>query len=310
MERELWQSLYAVTRCLDKPWGRWRYSTSDILGVYFWAVVHEEATSWAVDPENWFEDLRPALLPDQSTMSRRLRHDDVRQLMCEVEEYWLALFAVATYWIRVVDAKPLLVGGCSKDADAAFGRAVGGFARGYKFYAVWGGGPLPVAWALAPMNVNERTMARHLIPTLPGSGYLLGDAEYDANDLYDLAAAAGYQLVAPKQRPKTRSGAKTGLGHRPHSPHRLRGLELLERPFGRDLFRFRRQIERDFGNATSFGGGLAPLPAWVRRFPRVLNWVHAKLLINAARWIRKHPRRQMHNVVAPWARGDRPSGAR
>jgi len=30
------------------------------------------------------------------------------------------------------------------------------------------------------MNVSEKTMARRLIPTLPGGGYLLGDAEYDA----------------------------------------------------------------------------------------------------------------------------------
>jgi hypothetical protein len=31
------------------------------------------------------------------------------------------------------------------------------------------------------------------------------------------------------------------------------------------------------------------LPPWVRRFPRVRNWVNAKLLINAARWFRNHP---------------------
>ena len=47
--------------------------------------------------------------------------------------------------------------------------------------------------------------------------------------------------------------------------------------------------ERDFGNLVSFGGGLACLPAWVRRFPRVRNWTNAKLLVNAARWFRNHP---------------------
>ena len=160
--------------------------------------------------------------------------------------------------------------------------------KGYKFYAVWAGGPLPLAWALAPMSYSERTMARRLIPTLMGSGYLLGDSEYDCNDLYELAAAADHQLLARK-RQKHR-----GLGHRRQSPHRLRGLELLKDTFGKTLYRFRRQIERDFGNLVSFGGGLAPLPAWVRRFPRVRNWLHAKLLINAARWFHAHPHMTAH----------------
>ncbi len=63
----------------------------------------------------------------------------------------------------------------------------------------------------------------------------------------------------------------------------------MKTEFGKKLYRFRRQIERDFGNLFSFGGGLTRLPPWVRRFPRVRNWVNAKLLINAARWFRNHP---------------------
>ncbi len=45
----------------------------------------------------------------------------------------------------------------------------------------------------------------------------------------------------------------------------------------------RRQIERFFGNLTSFAGGLAPLPAWVRTLSRVERWVRAKLAFNAVR---------------------------
>jgi hypothetical protein len=91
-------------------------------------------------------------------------------------------------------------------------------------------------------------------PSLPGSGYLLGDAEYDSNALYDLAHQADHQLLAPK-RQKHR-----GVGHRPQSPHRLRSIELMKRPFGKRLHGFRRQIEREFGTLTNFGGGLAGLP--------------------------------------------------
>ena len=133
------------------------------------------------------------------------------------------------------------------------------------------------------MSDSERTMAKWLIPSLPGSGYLLGDSEYDSNELYDLAAEADHQLQARKRQKHRR------LGHRRQSPHRLPSIELMASAFGKTLYRFRRQIERDFGNLVSFGGGLASLPAWVRRFPRVRNWLHTKLLINAARWFYNHP---------------------
>lgn len=283
MERELWKSLYAMLRLLDKDFGGWKYSAADVTAVYFWAVVHDRPMSWAARAENWAEDLRPRHFPSQSTLSRRMRTADVQRLMSEVEATWLSLSGVCGWWLAVIDAKGLPISGISKDADVGYGRCAGGKAKGYKFYAVWGGGPLPWAWALGPMNKNEKTVARDLIPDLPGSGYLLGDAEYDANPLYELAHAADYQLLARKRQPHSK-----GLGHQRHSPHRLRSIELLKRPFGRAVYRFRRQIERDFGGCTCFGGGLGPLPAWVRRFPRVRNWVHAKLLVNAVRWFQLH----------------------
>jgi hypothetical protein len=282
MERELWTLLYAVAARLDNGVGKWLYSTSDIVMVYFWAALHDRPMRWATCKANWPDDLRPGRLPSQSTLSRRMRCDDACQLMGEIEAMWLVLAGVAGYWLRVIDGKPLTVSPVSKDIDAAFGRGAGGQQRGYKLFAVWGGGPLPISWALAPMNKNEKTMARELISTLPGGGYLVGDAEYDAAPLFDLAHEAGVQLMTPKVKGK-------GLGHRRQSPNRLRSIELMQRPFGKGLFRFRRQIERDFGELTSFGGGLMCLPPWVRRFHRVRHWVHAKLLINAARWFTIHP---------------------
>ena len=283
MERELWKLLYATATRLDKQWGDWKFSAADILGVYFWAVVHDRPMSWAVSKVHWWEDLRPRCLPSQATLSRRMRRDETQRLMIETEQTWLALTAASCYWLRMIDGKPLVVSGVTKDQDAGYGRGAGGMQKGYKLHAVWARGPLPLAWGLARMNTSEKVMARYLIPALPGSGYLLADAEYDSNALYDLAHQAGHQLLAPK-RQKHR-----GVGHRPQSPHRLRSIELMKRPFGKQVHRCRRQIEREFGTLTNFGGGLACLPAWVRRFPRVRNWVHAKLLINAARWFRNHP---------------------
>jgi len=212
-----------------------------------------------------------------------MRRSDAEQLMTEIEHTWVAMAGVCQFLIRMIDGKPLAVSGVTKDKDAGYGRGAGGMQKGYKLHAVWATGPLPVAWGLAPMNRSEKTMARQLIPSLPGGGYLLADAEFDCNALYDLAHDAGHQLIAPKRQ------KKHGLGHRPQSPYRLRSIELMKHRFGKTLYRFRRQIERDFGNLVSFGGGLTCLPAWARRFTRVRNWVQAKLLVNAARWFRNHP---------------------
>ena len=129
------------------------------------------------------------------------------------------------------------------------------------------------------MNINEDKVDEEMIPDLDGGGYLLGDGEYDANAVFDAAGAAGYQLLAPREQPEA------GLGHRYQSPYRLRCIELMKTSFGRGLYALRRGIERAFGNLTSFGGGLSPLPAWVRHLERVWQWVTAKLLINAMRII-------------------------
>ena len=162
-----------------------------------------------------------------------------------------------------------------------YGRGAGGFQKGYKLHAIWGRGPMPTAWALAPMNVSEKSMALQLIPSLPGGGYLLGDQQYDANYLYDLAEKEGFQLLAKK----TSSRGRGGLGHRRQSPGRLRSIELLKTPFGREVYKKRNAIERSFGTMTCFGGGLGPLPSWVRRFTRVRNWVQTKILITGTRWL-------------------------
>ena len=86
MERELWQAMYLLATNLDKRWGRWKYSTAEIVAVYFWAVLHDRPTSWAAQPAEWPVDLRPEPLPPQSTLSRRLQHADAVELMTAVEQ--------------------------------------------------------------------------------------------------------------------------------------------------------------------------------------------------------------------------------
>ena len=128
------------------------------------------------------------------------------------------------------------------------------------------------------MNGNEKGLAKDLVGQLSYGGYLLADGNYDASYVYDAAFTQGYQMVAP-----FRKGKEPGSGKHYQSPHRLRSIEIMRSNFGEVLYRARTAIERSFGNATSFSGGLGPLPAWIRGLERVRTWVWAKLLINAIR---------------------------
>jgi len=277
MERERWERLYALAHRLGKGLGGGcKYDAAVIVGVFLWAVVHDRPISWACELRNWPSELAYRGLPSQSTMSRRLRGASVQRLLSLVEDHFKSQLPLDGP--KFIDAKPLVVSGVTKDPEAKSGYGARGYAKGYKLYAVWGAGSIPYAREVHSINNSEKQVARSLISQLQGSGRLVGDSAYDATPLYDLAASVNHQLMACRH--SCRGG---GWGHRPQSPHRLRGVALLETEEGQDLMRQRLAIERAFGNCTSFGGGLTPLPPWVRRLHRVRLWVQAKLLVNAIR---------------------------
>lgn len=263
MERERWERVYRLLQQLDKRQARGIFKDAVILAVYFWAVVHDRPVSWACQPSHWPPEWRWRL-PSQSTMSRRLKTRDVQMLLEALGVDFSVAGKDTDSWIKMVDAKPLAVGGHSKDPDARWGRGVRSWLKGFKLFAIWGRGQMPFTWRVGAMNASEQSMAQQMIPDLQGrGGYLLGDKLYDINKLYDAAQAVGHQLVAPRKNPQA------GLGHRKHSSARLRAMDLLRGTFGRALYHERERIERNFGGLTNFGGGLAPLPNWVRRLPRV-----------------------------------------
>jgi hypothetical protein len=279
MERELWPRLYHLVmevgpalRLSDVT-----YQPHIIVLVWLWAALHDRPVNWACDEKNWATTrLRPATLPDPSTLSRRLRRVDTAMLMRAVVDR--VRQEGDPHLVAVIDAKPLPVGGASEDPEARWGRGAGGtWAKGYTLYAIWGSRPVPETYRVQTMNTSEDKVALDMIPELTGSGDLLGDGEDDATAVFDAAGAAGDPLLAPRKEPEA------GLGHRPQSPFRLRCIELMRSAFGRGISRLRRGIERTFGTLTSFGSGLAPLPAWVRHLERVWLGVSAKLLINGVR---------------------------
>lgn len=289
MEREHWSELSQAVCDVAARWpresARLTHPTARVVRVHLWSVLHDRPTCWACDARNWDARTRPAALPDQSTMSRRKRTNAFERFMRAVGARLAGRPSPAL--VKRVDGKALPVAAHSTDRDARWGRGAGQAANGYKLHAIWSDRPMPEQWALTPMNVCERRVARRMVKRLGGGGggYLLADAYYDDSALHDLAAAANHQLVAPRRA----SSRGTGLGHCYQSRYRLRCIDMTEPPghvgngFGPSLRDDRRQIERDFGNLCGFGGGLAGLPAWARRIWRVRAWVHAKLLINAAR---------------------------
>ena len=301
MEREHWSELSKAISAVQATWRetrRFKHPTALIVRVHLWAVLHDRPISWACRQENWDGRRRPQSLPDQSTMSRRTRgaHCKGFEAFLDAVAAWMNRQTSQHEPMRLLkwmDGKALPVAAHSKDPDARWGRGAGQQSNGYKLHMIRSGLPMPNQWALTPLDIDERHMARRMIKRLQGTGYLLRDGLYDSSDLFDRSAAVNHQMAGPRKMPGT------GLGHCYQSPHRIRAINMMEspagiNPFGRQLYRGRLQAERDFGNLVCFGGGLQCLPPWVRRIWRVRNWVYGKLLINAARVRLLRQRRVIH----------------
>jgi DDE family transposase len=256
------------------------HPTARIVRVHLWATLHDRPTTWGCRRRNWTGKTCPEKLPNQSTMSRRMRRQDFqcflaamgRRLNGKPQERLL----------KIIDGKPLELPNHSGDPDAKWGRGVSRLSVGYKLHLIHSGNPMPDAFAVTALDVCEKQMAGRMIKRVKGCGYLLADGHYDASWLHDVCNHHDHVLVSPRAKPGT------GIGHHYQSPQRQRSIQLLEPPagineFGPSLYRHRTEIERQFSRMICFGGGLAALPSWVRRIWRVRNWVWAKLLIAAAR---------------------------
>lgn len=278
MERELWPVLYHVVRDVGRQVHQAgvTYQPWVIALVVLWSALHDRPRNWACQEKNWSgTKLRPIQLPSPSVVSRRADSVGMGVFWRMVEE---ALRSSDCHeLLSIVDGKPLFVGGCSKDPDARWGYGAGVHGKGYKLHVIWSHHPMPETWELTALNRSEAVVAQEMLPHAEEGGYLLADGNYDTEPMHEAGARRGYQLIAQNRR------ANAGHGHRRLSPIRARGIVLRNSSFGEEWLAHRGDIERFFGQASSFAAGLSPLPAWVRRTKRVRTWVWSKLLINAAR---------------------------
>jgi hypothetical protein len=227
MEGQLWKAIVMVLAQLDKRRKRTveDYGDVQIVQIFYWAVIHDRPICWACQRKNWPVHLRRQALPSDTTMSRRLRTPSVLMLLNALEQRVTKPNTEGgLYWM--IDGKPLMISGCSKDRQAGYGRAARCKAKGYKLHAIVAPDGGLALWRVAPMNKDERVMAERMLKTSDIRGYVVADANYDSNRLHKVCDARGnQQLVTPR-----RYGPGKKVGHRAQSPGRLRSIALLENP--------------------------------------------------------------------------------
>lgn len=281
MERQLWKTIVRVLNEVDKSLfnPQAKYSPKEIVQVYMWAVIHDRPVSWACRLSNWPPHEHKRQWPSNATMSRRLRSPAVESLLKAVEQRVVRPQGNGNL-MWMIDGKPLTISGCSKDRQAGYGRAAAGKAKGYKIHAIVGSDGSVADWRVAPMNKDERVMARRMMTNVELQGYVVADSNYDSNPLHQQFDKRGnMQLISPR-----RYGKGRGHGHRKQTAGRMRSKHILEDPFpefGEALMKQRNEVERFFGNLSNWGGGLTHLPPWARTHRRVHRWIQAKLILNA-----------------------------
>ena len=286
MDRKLWALVYSLVMGIDHPNSSttWiSYSDRIIVLVELWAHAYDQSILWATSADNWrWPELMPAMMPHQTTMSRRLRTASVAALRDAIYSELRSIRPGDRGWLRQIDGRPLTINGFSKDPDARWGYAAKAQAKGYKFHSIWDAGLVPAAWEVRSMNVAEPVVAVGLVQSLSegATGYLLGDSSYDSNPLHAVTSERSLQLVAPPKK------KERGLGHRRHEPSRLRSLHLVKTTFGEALYMQRTKIERNLGHLVTNPVGLDRLPWHVRRQKRVHRFVESKLILEGCyRWL-------------------------
>jgi transposase len=150
--------------------------------------------------------------------------------------------AVKSYSQRSLDNKT-----GKSDSEARVGRARRGFILGYKVHAACcTDSELPLAFMVAPCNMNEKLFAKPLLEKLKRYGLnfkaVLADAQYNSFKVREDVRLFGAEPVIPYRRSsKLKNGLKVGKDFITH------GVKRLVK-----LFRKRVSVERMFGRAKEW----------------------------------------------------------
>lgn len=278
MSSQLWKAVYRsirmVNRSIPKEGRRPEFADTLIVAMYLWAVGHDRPLSWAADRSNYTRVFRPRRLPSRSQFCRRIKTARCQRLLDEANARLVGVEEDPLPSVRLLDGRAFPVGPHTTDADAKVGYACG-YLKGYKLHALAVEDGRFTHFRITSLNESEKTLARELIEEAGLKGIVLADQGYDSGPLYDFAMERGTLLFTPLF-------PNAGGGHRPQSETRLLAKRIWDHG-GEILYARRNAIERHFGQLSSFGGGLAPLPAWVRTLERVRRWIAAKIMIYHAR---------------------------
>lgn len=293
MERSTWRVVTAALKKLPRRCSRGQqYSSKAVLAVLLWAALHDRSILWACRRHHWPVQAWRRRLPDQSTMSRRLREPEILADLSTLLEIIQDRFDPGNVddgdasLVRV-DGKPLAINMYSADPDARKGWGAGEVQRGYKFHGLVANAKKLLGYDVEPMNTPEAEVAERLLDDaarrgrLPQAAVVLADASYDTNPLHAAARRCGARLLGPRRRPDQ----GISKSHE-QDPGRMLSLLLMEAdPVLAHWQRSERTpVEHYFAGLTA--AGLHTLPPWVRTLTRVRVWVGAKVVLNAARLAR------------------------
>jgi len=301
LDRAVWQHAVQVirrqARRLQKslgPLAKSHYADALIARMYFWCVLHDRPVSWGADREHYDRRFfRPGPLPSRSQFGRRVNTPRFDRLLGMIHLDLAGPVDPAEGGL--FDGKPLTVGVASKDPEAARGKVMGGWAKGYKLHIWTTFGRRILLWSLQPLNVAEPLVAEALIAAHPGfngQAVSLGDGNFDCQRLYEAVAAKHGCLLAKPRGMDLRDPAPW-LSQQAQAHPKSKGGGPVRREvmaawrtlpeIAGYLYRDRIHVEGTLSNLCSYAGGLGPLPAWVRRTQRVRRWVGVKISLYHAR---------------------------
>ncbi len=158
-----------------------------------------------------------------------------------------AVVAVDGTAVRAYSQRDLKNKRGKSDREARVGRARRGFVLGYKVHtACCASSELPLAFKVAPCNMNEKLFIKPLLEKLRGHGVcfetVLADAQYDSSKVRETVREYGAEPVIPyRKTSRIKSGLRVRRDFVVHGTKRLVSL-----------FRKRVCIERVFSRAKEW----------------------------------------------------------